>query len=588
MSKQHPRNRERSEPTRTKDPSPAAQRADILSQRASSGESPLPVTTSRRWVPRFRALAFWSAAALVFAVSHTQALLYSENQTTKFLVGLARAGRGELARDWLAGAIDALPAFTALVELTYCFLPEAAFYVFYAVLTGVYLYALYGIADRTVGLRRSRARSAVFLAALVVVHSRLVLHMAAVWGLGDLPLLFRHGLAGQYVLGPIFQPSVFGVFLLLAVRLFLEDRRIPAALALAVATVFHPAYVLTAAALTLAFALVTAARTRRPATTLGPVLLVLALTAPVVVYTRLAFAATDPSLWREGLRFLVHQRIPHHSLPEVWFDRGALFQVLLMAAGIVAAGRTRLRPVLVIPFALGLGLTGLQLATGSDALALLAPWRISAILVPASVAILLGRLSAVLVPPRPRRAFRGRTLPALSGAAIAVCVLSGVRLQWTTIRDRDRSPEVPLYAFVRAHLAPGDLYVVPPRDHRLDPFRLATGAPILINWKSHPYRLDDEFAEWRRRMERAEGLYAAPADSVCASSEALARAYGVTHVVVRLGAGDGGNRLVGGAPGPPDPVCPGWREVYRNRGYAVYRLPAGSTALPLGSRRGVP
>ena len=291
-------------------------------------------------IRRLQTLGFWSAAGLALMVSHTQAPLYAGNQTTKFLAGLARAGRGELARDWLAGAVDPLPVFTTLVRLTYRFLPEASFYVFYAVLAGIYLYSLFGIADRTVGLRRSRPRSALFLAVLLVIHSRLVLHFAAVWGFGDLPLLFREGVAHQYMLGRVFQPCVFGVFLLLAVRLFLGGRRMPAALALAVAALFHPAYLLTAALLVLAFTLVTAAGTRRTSSVLGPPLVLLVLVAPVVIHSRLAFAPADPAAWREGLRFLVHDRIPYHSLPAVWFDRGALLQAFLMAGGSSPPGET--------------------------------------------------------------------------------------------------------------------------------------------------------------------------------------------------------------------------------------------------------
>lgn len=503
-------------------------------------------------------------------MSHTLAPLYSDNQTTKFVIGLARAGRGELARDWLAGRADPLPPFTALVTLTYRFLPEAAFYAYFTAAAGVFLYALHGIADRAAGLRRSPARGALFLAALLVLYSRLAIHLAAAWGVGDLPSLFRRGLAGQYVLGPVFQPCVFGVLLLLAVRLFLEDRRYPAAAALAVAAVFHPAYLLTALALLAAFTI--PAGGRRPA--LGPALVFLVLVGPVAVATRVAFAPVDPTLWRQGLRFLVHERIPHHAVASVWFHGGEVFQVLLMAAGILAAGDRRLRLALAVPFAAGLALTVIQVATGSDALALVAPWRVSAILVPASVAVLLARLVAVMVPVHPRAPAR-RTALAVAAMVVAVTVAAGVHFQWTAFRDRARSPAAALFAYVRGHLAPGDLYLVPPRDDALDPFRLDAGAPILVNWKSHPYRLDDELAEWRRRMERADRVYAAPAGSVCAAAEALARTYGITHVVLPR-EGD-------------DPGCPGWREVYRNPGYAVYRLPRLQAAtLPLGSEREVP
>ncbi len=530
-------------------------------------------------IPRLRALGFWSAAGLAFMVSHTQAPLYAGNQTTKFLIGLARAGRGGLARDWLAGAVDPLPAFTALVRLTYGFLPEATFYAYYAVLAGIYLYALFGIADRAVGLRRSGLRSALFLAVLFVIHSRLVLHFASVWGLGDLPLLFREGVAHQYVLGRVFQPCVFGAFLLLAVRLHLEGRRTYAALALAVAAVFHPAYLLPAALLILAFSLATAGGSRRVTAVLGPPAVLLLLVAPVLLYSRLAFAPHDPVAWRDGLRFLVHDRIPYHSLPGIWFDRGTFFQALLMAAGVLAAGRNRLGVILAVPFGVAFLLTAVQIVSGSDVLAFLAPWRVSAVLVPVSVALLAARGASALDRALLHRPGLGRAGLGLSTAATAICVVTGAHLQWTDFRDRSRSPEASLYAFARAHLSPGDLYLLPPLDRRLDAFRLMSGAPILINWKSHPYRMDDEFGEWRERIRRAGGFYGSSPDSACAAARKLECAYGITHAVVRRD--------------PPDPVCPGWREIYENGTYAVYRLPANGVtgtrpASPLGLSPGVP
>ena len=53
---------------------------------------------------------------LIFGISYTQYPLYTSNQHTKFLQGLAKAGNGYLNKDWLANTLDPLPAFTFLVS----------------------------------------------------------------------------------------------------------------------------------------------------------------------------------------------------------------------------------------------------------------------------------------------------------------------------------------------------------------------------------------------------------------------------------------------------------------------------------------
>jgi hypothetical protein len=56
---------------------------------------------------------------------------------------------------------------------------------------------------------------------------------------------FQAGLAGQYVLGPIFHPSIFGVLLLLSIYPSVQDRPL--------AAVCHATYLLAAAILTIAY-----------------------------------------------------------------------------------------------------------------------------------------------------------------------------------------------------------------------------------------------------------------------------------------------------------------------------------------------
>src|SRR5690348_4533994 len=81
--------------------------------------------------------------AVLFALAHTQPPLYYSNQNQYFLHGLARAGYGDLGRDWLARTADPTPAFTAFVELAYRGLGEWPFHAAFFALLVVYFLSLW-------------------------------------------------------------------------------------------------------------------------------------------------------------------------------------------------------------------------------------------------------------------------------------------------------------------------------------------------------------------------------------------------------------------------------------------------------------
>src|SRR5205085_9882924 len=99
-------------------------------------------------------------------------------------------------------------------------------------------------------------------------------------------------------------------------------------------------------------------------------------------------------------------RIPHHTSIRSWFDGIAFLQVCWMVLAIALVRRTRLFGVLAIVFAISFVLTVVQYFLDSDTLALLFPWRTSAILVPISTAIILTRLIQKIEPWLTRRSRR--------------------------------------------------------------------------------------------------------------------------------------------------------------------------------------
>lgn len=484
--------------------------------------------------PRIRRWAFLLLGAAVFAATHTQAPLYWSNQNQYFLHGLAAGGLGELHRDWLANTADPTPVFSAGVSWIFRLLGPTAFYLIFALLLVIYFLSLMAIGTATPrGVRSNmgRLRLAVGLIAIHAAISR--------WGSvqlfgGDYPWFLQSGVANQYVLGPGLQPSAFGVLLIAAIAAFAHDRLKLTGLCVAGAAIVHPTYLLPAALLMLGFLHVLWWENRRRACiTLGMVVLI--LVSPILIYGVMTFGPSSAESYSKAQQILVGLRIPHHTEIDHWFDPIAIAQVVWIVAGLILVRRSRLWNALLIPFLLAAGLTFLQWFTNNATLALLFPWRMSALLVPAATAVILSRTITVFHPADAESAEDGidwRRPRAYVLAIIGLALLVGsVGIQWAGWVYVVPADELELYGFVRTNAGEHDLYVVPitvpnpaastrgspsttfvpiqqavslnkfPPD--LQRFRLATGVPIYVDFKSIPYR-DVDVLEWRRRIAQVE------------------------------------------------------------------------------------
>jgi hypothetical protein len=513
--------------------------------------SPAPSKRWRRWIT-----AAW---ALLFALAYSQDPLYSSNQNQYFLHGLAQAGVGFLRQDWLAKTADPTPLFTMLVRLTADWLPQATFYLYDLLLLALAFVSLLALADRIFRIRSNWLGLTLFSAGLILLCSagvRFILEH----GLGlDWGYLFDGGLAGQRLMGPVLQPSSFGVLLLGALILFLDDRWVLSGLLIALTASIHPTYLLTGGLLVIGMAaawLLEGGNWQRPAAFAG---LIGMLVLPVFLYTYRLFAASSAAVAAQSREILVNARIPHHTLIASWLGWPSAVQLGLMVIGLALLRRTRLGVALLVASGLALALTVAQAVTGSDSLALLFPWRLSTVVVPVSTAMLLAwgamRFSSWLQGPAGSLGLLAKALPPLAWLAIVLAGFGGMlRFQLATVASGDQ-PSDGLYAYVRAHRASGEVFMVPPD---MQDFRLATGMPAYVDFKSIPYKPEDVI-EWAQRIHVAGLVYRDRPDEVsCKRIGEAQRQGGVTHVVL--------SQAQFGAD------CGPWEQVYKDAWYAVYAL----------------
>ncbi len=484
-----------------------------------------------------------------------------------------------LAEDWLANTADPTPVFSLLVAGTARYLHPWVFHVYHALLLGAYAAGLLGVFSAVVGPQLARERWPVFLVLLVAIHSALARWLSYRLVNADYPWFFQAGVAGQYVLGAMFQPSVFGVLLVVALSLFVHDRPYLAGAVTALAADIHSTYLLPGAMLTLGF-MVALALQRQVQTAWRVGVLTLVLVLPVMAHVVICFGPTSPQTFAEAHDILVNLRIPHHTRPDLWFDWVAALQILWVVGALGLVWGTRLFPVLLVSFLLGGVLTLVQIATGSQTLALLFPWRISAVLVPVATTVVLARLVGW-----ERLPLTGRGVWFTSAVGLAGLVAAGVTIRLQHLAFRTGNEDRPLLEYVRAHRAPGDVYLVPVRipdlvksthgslssdfkplaekrqDARVIPidlqrFRLEAGTPIFVDFKSIPYK-DTEVIEWRDRLYWVRELQEDLARGKVAEVVVEMRRQRITHLVTRAGT---------------ELAHPELHRIHQDPSYEVYRL----------------
>lgn len=498
-----------------------------------------------------RGLAFlaWS---LIFTILYAQSPLYTSNQHQYFLHGLARAGYGYLDRDWLASTLDPTPVFSLLVWAIYSLVHAGwPFYLCYALLMGVYLVSVYCLVDDLFLLHRSSTRVLVFLGLFFLFHSAALRFVLSRLFGAQATFLFEGGLAGQRLLGQVFQPSTFGVFLVLSLYLFMRKRTALAILPLAAAVYFHPTYLLSGAMLTSAYMIVLYQENKSIRVPLRFGLLTLATVLPVVIYVFWAFGSAGSSVARQAQEILVRVRIPTHAIVSAWLDWSAGVQMALIVIALILIRHTRLFPVLLTLSLEAALLTGIQFFTGNATLALLFPWRISVVLVPLATSLILGWLASRPFPYSQRLA----RLPQLGHVGVLVLILFLMIIgaaRFSLEHQRQRTdPARPLLDYVAANKTKGDLYLTP---LSMEEFRLATGAPILADFKAIPYRAD-EVIEWYRRVRLIDWFY--HTQNQCDFLPDL-QAEGVTHVVLPA------KRFKW--------ACPLFTVLYQDSSFALYQV----------------
>lgn len=476
---------------------------------------------------QFLNLAYSTSAIVLssasFVLVSTLWPLYVSNQNTYFLHGLADSTLPSLKTDWLVNRQDPYPIFSFLVKSTTMYLSESMFYIYLIVLVLLTFLSLWAISANVFEMHRRQHRYIFLGLGIVLLQSG---WLTSIGVRIDNPM---SGVASQRLIDPSLQPSTFGVFLLVSIWLYLENRIVVSVMALMVAPLIHASFVLPSAVLTLIYMLDQYRSRHRLKEPFMVGLLALLLISPALIITYSFQFSVDRGMAQEGRDILVYIRFPQHSDPDVWLSHALDYRLIIMLIAIFLARHSRLFLVLVVLSLSAVILTVAQILLDSSTLALIRPWRISVIVYPISFAVVVGLLVQTL-------ACWLSHLPILmskysSVLAIASVIFLGQYGYSQTMNHQNvfnTVNTISLMKQVKSLQLESPTFLVP---ILFDRFRLYTGQPIFIDWKSHPYR-GDEVVEWYERVQLAEEFYASGGDEQCQAIPRWVQQFQITHVVV--------------------------------------------------------
>ena len=487
--------------------------------------------------------------ALAFAVAYTQSPLFYSNQNQYLLHGLAAGGYGHLNHDWLANTHDPTPLFSALIAAGYRHLGLWSIQAAYFLLLMGYFLSARWLVVALPGVPDSRTFRLAFAALFTAAHAA-ILRVASVELTGvDYPWYLQCGVANQYLLGPGLQPSALGTCLFAAVAAFARGHTLLAGFVAGLACAFHSTYLLPLAMLLTGFVIVLVKDTPHHGPSALKMLLAASASAvPAFAYALFTFGPANAETFAQSQHILADIRIPHHAHIDRWFALPDALQLTWIAVGLGALRRSSLFFVMLIAVGLGFVLTLVEYEVRSPTLALLFPWRISALLVPVATAAICAKLAALVSESRPAEW--------VSGGIVLSLAAAGAWIMAAGIGYRTNDAERDLLEYARTHAGPKDVYLLPvsfpsvgtgrgtasttftppPRPKPgsnlipvdLQRFRLATGVPISVDFKSVPY-LDREVLEWYHRLKQCEEWYAG--DWSAPGQVQELRGAGITHVV---------------------------------------------------------
>ncbi len=422
--------------------------------------------------------------SFIIALSFPIDPLFTSNQNIYLLKGIAETENSSLVYDWMANQTDPFPLFTWLTSASFKISP-VLLYIYHIVLSIILIFSLYLSSQKILNTTYNSV-STVFFFLLLFLASNF--------------FEVLNGVAGQYILGSYFQPSTFGVFLILSITLFCFEKYYLAIIFLLIPSYFHPTYIIQAAFLTLTYQVVIFKKNEIILALLIGIFALIAI-MPLVYFLYITFESLPLDTLKISKEILAYERMSHHTLYSSWIFRNhtLLGFVLLSSAIIIFRDNKNLLYLLIIPFTLSSIFVIYANLAENTTMLLLFGQRVSVWLMPLAACLMLARLVYSI---EWHKLFNlsQQLLLFLGIFSSLVFAYFGIN---KTIKFHNVKSTNQLHSFLSSLEYANGILLVPLNRENI---RLNAKVPIFIDWKSHPYRAN-EVIEWRERISLVSSFY---------------------------------------------------------------------------------
>ncbi|MCK5310972.1 MAG: hypothetical protein KAJ62_02610 [Desulfobacteraceae bacterium] len=299
----------------------------------------------------------------------------------------------------------------------------------------------------------------------------------------------------------------------------------------------------------------------------------------------IVFAPTSPEIFALSKEILAFTRIPHHSKVEIWFS-GIIpwLQVLLLLLSLWLIRKNKFMIVLAICSIFCILLTTIQYFIGDAGLALIAPWRASVFLYPLSVIILLSYFFKKWL----SKTHQGQNISLIICGLLVLASLlyngydyydyykgtinknfkhnlllekRAVKVEHkdkvlknNIVKKKKKSDNLPVLDYIRKNGKSGQVYLTHVKMHN---FRLDSGMPQFVSWKSHPYK-DVEVLEWHKRINVVNKIFNKD-QFYCEAFQKMLQEYKITHLLIDIKKTN-------------DPACSNLKLIKKDTNFKLYKV----------------
>ena len=301
------------------------------------------------------------------------------------------------------------------------------------------------------------------------------------------------GLKGQYILGSIYQPSIYGVFLLPALFYYLKGKNFKSLFCLFIATSFHPSLIFTTSIIGIIFLCNLKNNTQKIFFLVSGVLILFPIA--LCVYTNIY----DSKFSDLASDILVTYRIPHHA-DLTFLSYLDVARLLILGLSIFFCRDILLKKILITASALIVFFILLANILDSNSFNLLFPIRISILFVPIAVAIVSVEIFLILKSYLINHISERKVLFTCTLLVFLSVFINSVSI----ISNKKINP----YFDWTPYTSPDMVWLTPLSDpsYFIEGIRLNLSQPIFVDYKSHPINSKD-IIEWKDRIDLSQRFY---------------------------------------------------------------------------------